>query len=104
MAEGECWTQRATMKTASGLTITIEGSPEEIQDVVRRLEPESAKTDRRGGQGTKGDKSSEKANGGYVLELREGGFFKKPRGVADIRGGFRAQRHIISISNSSGVM
>src|SRR2546428_8418361 len=96
--------QKAKMKPASGLTITIEGSPEEIQDVVRRLEPESAKTDRRGRQGTKVDKSSERAIGDYVLELREAGFFKNPRGLADIRDALRAEGHIIPITTLSGVM
>ena len=90
---------KATITLSSGTKIVVEGDPDEIKDVVNRLEKSpSAK-----GQDTPKTKkitSKKKVEGsikGYIQELRDADYFKKPKLVVEVKKALEIEGHFLVI-------
>ncbi len=94
---------KAIIKLASGTSVTIEGSNEDVQALIRQFEGSRRKSEPTSkmqawsGQGNKVIKD-------YVVELKDAGLFKKPQGLSDIKNALQAEGHIVPITTLSGVM
>src|SRR2546427_12877035 len=95
---------KAKVLLPSGGSVVVEGTPDEIEAVVRRLT---------GVPGRKANLVRAPKNAGgsgpgsvkdYVLELHESGFFAKPRGLTEIKDALAAEGHLVPITTLSGVM
>jgi len=95
---------KATITTPAGTKITIEGSTEEVQELVLRLETKSARRPSKSTAFETGRVTTQKAIKDYILELRDAGLFGKPQGLADIKSALQAEGHIVPITTLSGVM
>ena len=96
---------RATVRTAAGTTVVVEGTPTEVEETVKRLESHAAS----GVPPKRRRPSPERAARGrsikdYVLELKEAGRFKNQQGLADVQKALKVEGHIIPLTTLSGVM
>lgn len=95
---------KATVTTGKGLKVVVEGSPEDVQSIIRQL----------GGGSGRGKKALRvaAAKGGKrlptatdaILELKEEGFFDKPKALADIKEKLADQGMIYPLTSLSGVV
>jgi hypothetical protein len=94
------------MTLPSGAKVTIEGTVDDVETVLKRYEKIPAKSGtRRGAPRTSGSRSAtDRALGDYIIELREAGLFKKPQGLTDVKNALQAEGHIVPITTLSGVM
>lgn len=99
---------KATITQPGGAIVTIEGTPEEVEVILSRL---NDKLPYRGKPRLKVYSSHEKvverraqSVKDYIIELREGGLFKKPRGLSDVRVALAAEGHILPITTLSARM
>lgn len=92
---------KAQITTPKGITVKIEGTPAEILTVVHDLEDQ--KTTSRPTK-RKATKSAPVSVGNLVESLIDGGFFKKPRGLAEIRHALAEIGHHYPVTTLSGVM
>jgi hypothetical protein len=81
---------KATIRTPQGIQVNVEGTPAEIAAVVKDLEGKDAPKD--------GRKPRKPASGKATLQdlidsLIDGGFFKKPRDLASIKGALAEMGH-----------
>jgi len=95
---------KATLKLPSGTIVSIEGSVEEVEDLLHRVEGRARKGPLSEKGKKKKTKETDRAIGDYVLELREAGLFEKPQGLTDIKNALQAEGHIVPITTLSGVM
>jgi hypothetical protein len=88
----------------SGTSIAIEGSADEIEDIIQRIEGGAKGSSRV--KKSRETSSAERATGTkeYVLELRETGLFEKPLGLGDVKKALEAEGHIVPVTTLSGVM
>jgi hypothetical protein len=101
---GEVAMPKATVTLGTGTKVEIEGSAEEIELLLKRIEPRrEAQTSKREGRRSPRGKDSQ-AIRDYVIELREAGTFKKPIGLTDVKNALHAEGHVIPITTLSGVM
>lgn len=93
---------KAHIRTKEGIDINIDGTPKEISAIVDDLKKQSAE----GG----GVRRRTKAKPGRVLlmdligSLRDGGFFKKPKDLASIKGALAEMGHHYPVTTLSPVM
>src|SRR2546422_6404863 len=66
---------KATITTPAGTKVTIEGSTEEVHELVLRLEPKSVRHPSKSTIVETGRPTTQKAIKDYILELREAGLF-----------------------------
>ncbi len=97
-------TPRVTVKLASGTKVTVEGSEDEVQRIVRDLESQSIKQSNGTRKKTGTKPRTNLAVKDYVLELEEAGFFKKAQRLSDVKNALQAEGHIVPITTLSGVM
>jgi hypothetical protein len=104
---------KATVTTESGLRVVVEGSQEEVQNIIQQLgggaghskrarRVASAKTGKHFASG-KGGKRLPTATDA-ILELKEEGFFDKPKALADIKEKLADQGMIYPLTSLSGVV
>ena len=94
---------KATITTPQGVQIRVEGTPAEITAVVHDLErktaakaPASARAQKaRPGRATVPD---------LIESLSDGGFFKKPRDLAAIKGALAEMGHHYPVTTLSPIM
>lgn len=94
---------KAQITTPQGVKINIEGSPDEITAVIRDLD---ARDD---GQAAKQVRSTKAKRGkvqlvDLIASLVDGGFFKKPRNLADVKTALAEMGHHYPVTTLSGVM
>jgi len=92
---------KATITTPRGMQVKIEGAPAEITSLVRELEREDAVTN--------GHKPRKASSGRVPLvdlidSLIDGGFFKKPRDLAGIKGALAEMGHHYPVTTLSPAM
>jgi len=96
---------KATVKLASGGNVVVEGTAEEVEEIVRRISSAAgSRASRPMTKAARPTKGADRAIGDYVIELRESGLFKKPQGLTDIKNALQADGHIVPITTLSGVM
>jgi hypothetical protein len=93
---------KAQIKTPKGISINVEGTPKEIAAIVEDLKKQSAAPQESGRRA--------KSKPGRVLlvdligSLRDGGFFKKPKDLASIKGALAEMGHHYPVTTLSPVM
>lgn len=99
---------KATITLPSGTRVSVEGTPAEVEDIVARIDGKRERKPSKPGIGStrarKPAKNAKPAIKDYVIELRDGGFFRKPQGLAEVKTALEAEGHIIPITTLSGVM
>ncbi|MBZ5703541.1 MAG: hypothetical protein LAN84_17050 [Acidobacteriia bacterium] len=94
---------KATITTDKGLKVVVEGSQEEVQNIVRQLGGGS-------GHGKKPSRQVEKTGKRLpsatdaILELKEEGFFDKPKALAEVKDKLASQGMIYPLTSLSGVV
>ena len=100
---------KATITNDKGLKIVVEGSPEEVQEIIRQASGGTA----RGGSASRAQKVTKAAAKAVkrlpsatdaIQELNEEGFFDKPKGLADIKQKLADQGMIYPVTTLSGVV
>jgi hypothetical protein len=91
---------RAHIESKNGTTIEVEGTPEEIAKIISDVKQKEAQ--QRAKVATQGEKSTNATD--FVLELRELGFFDKPRTLSAIKAKLAENGLIYPITSLSGVV
>ncbi len=92
---------KAHIRTKEGIDINIEATPKEIAAIVDDLKKQSAGA---------GSRLRAKGKSGRILlvdligSLRDGGFFKKPKDLASIKGALAEMGHHYPVTTLSPVM
>jgi len=95
---------KATITNDKGLKIVVEGSHEEVQNIVRQIGVGSGRGKRTPRvAAAKGGKRLPSATDA-ILELKEEGFFDKPKALADIKEKLADQGMIYPLTSLSGVV
>ena len=96
---------KAQITMPDGIVIKIDGTPEEVSAVLREMKkqppPEREKL-QRGAGGRK--KHSRILIGDLLDSLNDGGFFKKPRGLAEVKTALAEMGHHYPLTTLSGAM
>ncbi|MGO9774361.1 MAG: hypothetical protein ACLPSW_33380 [Roseiarcus sp.] len=96
---------QVTMK--SGTKLTIEGVPEEVAELVARLEGHSDKGARGKKGNTNGVAPRSRSKAGIVAlisELIDGGYFKKPRDLSAVKMTLEEQGHLYPVTTLSPIL
>lgn len=99
---------KAHIKLKSGADVTIEGTSDEVAELLAKLEGEGDKPVRKPAE--KVEKSV--ARGGkskpslpdLIAELIDGGFFKEPRELGAIKAAFQEQGHFYPVTTLSPLL
>lgn len=94
---------KATITTGSGLKVVVEGSREEVQNIVRQLGGGSGRGKKASRQVAKIGKRLPSATDA-ILELKEEGFFDKPKALAEVKDKLASQGMIYPLTSLSGVV
>ena len=96
---------KTAITTKGGSRVVIQGTPEEVAELVKRIEgagpePYAARSKIRAPK----VRSAEPSIKDYVLELRDGGLFKEPQRLGDVQKALKLEGHIVPRTTLSGVM
>jgi hypothetical protein len=94
---------KATITTDKGLKVVVEGSQEEVQNIVRQLGSGSGRARQPSLQSPRTKKRLPSATDA-ILELKEERFFDKPKALADIKDKLASQGMIYPLTSLSGVV
>jgi len=99
---------KATIKSRTGATITIEGSEKEVSNILSVFERTEAvaqvkKTISKKTAAAK-DQKKRMAASDLVVELKEEGFFEKPKGLGQISKSLEEKGYLYPITTLSGVV
>ena len=94
---------KANIETKSGTKIIIEGTSEEISEIVaivqRREEGHRVKSQSKAAQINRGTTLSD-----LIIEMREEGYFDKPQGLIEIKRILEEKGHIYPVTTLSGLL
>jgi hypothetical protein len=99
---------KATIKSKTGAVITVEGSESEVSNIISVFE-RTATIGQAKGAATK-RQSQEKqvkkrlAASDLVINLKEDGFFDKPKGLAEISKALEEQGYLYPVTTLSGIV
>jgi predicted transcriptional regulator YheO len=99
---------KATIKSKTGALITVEGTKEEVSDILATVEKAAtigyvkeviakAKT-------AKKEQKKRMAASDLIVELKEDGFFDKPKTLTEIARALEEKGYIYPVTTLSGVM
>ena len=94
---------KATITTPKGIHVKIEGTPAEITALVHELEQKSAAKGTAPSR-TRGGKPGRATLPDLIESLNDGGFFKKPRDLASVKGALAEMGHHYPVTTLSPVM
>jgi hypothetical protein len=96
---------KAHYTTKSGAVVTIEGTPQEVAELVAQLEgttPRKAENGAPARKGAaKGKALSKPTPVTLISELIDGGFFKKPKGLGEIKSALEESGHFYPVTSLS---
>jgi len=99
---------KATIKSKTGATITIEGTKEELAGILSDLERTSVvrdiKTKVSKEAVKKKDEKKRQTASNLIIELRENNFFSKPKTLGEIAEGLERMGYIYPTTTLSGVV
>lgn len=100
---------KATIQSKTGAVITIEGSQSEISNILTVFEAGGFEEGKRKQKTTnkRGPKESNKKRltvPDLVLELKDRGFFDKPKGLGEVAGALEQQGYLYPVTTLSGVL
>ena len=99
---------KATIKSKTGGVITVEGTQEEVSNILATVERATAvghvKEVISKAKAVKKEHNKRMAASDLVVELKEEGFFSKPKGLTDIATALEEKGHIYPVTTLSGVM
>lgn len=99
---------KATIKSKSGAVITVEGTNEEISNILTMFEKTSVVGQAKEAIARiKSVKKEQKKRAGasdLIVELKEDGFFQKPKSLGEISKSLEEKGHIYPTTSLSGVM
>jgi len=92
---------KAYIETPDGVIVKLEGTPEEIATVLKEIKVEDAPAKKTKASGKRSGKTTIPS---LVENLREEGFFKKPKSLDEIRSRFKDLGHNYPLTGLSGPM
>jgi predicted transcriptional regulator YheO len=99
---------KATIKSKTGAVITIEGSEAEVSNILATYERATvvgqAKEVIAKVASEKKEQKKRAAASDLVVELKEDGFFEKPKGLGDIAKALEEKGYIYPVTTLSGVV
>lgn len=93
---------KANIETPSGTKIVIEGSSDEISDIISVVRKKEAMHPVKASKNTKKEKSTSATD--LISNLREEGFFDKPQGLLEVKKALEEQAHIYPITTLSPLL
>lgn len=99
---------KATIKSRTGAVITIEGSDAEVSAIIATFErtssvgPAKETISRR--KTVEKEQRKRLAASDLVIELKEEGFFEKPRGLAEVSKALEERGYLYPVTTLSGVV
>lgn len=99
---------KATIKSKTGAVITVEGDESEVSAILATYERTSVVDQaKKAIARTRTAKTREKKRegaGDLIVELREAGFFEKPKALGDIAGALEEKGYLYPVTSLSGVV
>lgn len=99
---------KATIKSQTGATITVEGTPDEVSNVIATFEKTSVVGNAKGAIArAKASKKTEKKRetaSDLIIELREEGFFEKPKSLGDIGTALEERGFLYPLTSLSAIV
>lgn len=92
---------KATVTTPDGMTVKIDGSPDEIAALLRRIKAQAPLPTARAPKKRAGARPSLID---LIESLVDGAYFKTPRGLADVKAALAEMGHHYPITTLSGAM
>ena len=95
---------KAQIRMPDGVVVRVDGTAEEVASILREINKNAGSEKRsRKVVGNK-KRHSRVLIGDLVESLRDGGFFKKPRGLADVKTALAEMGHHYPVTTLSGAM
>ena len=88
---------KANVKTESGIIVNLDGTPQELIELIDTLEKKELVKKKKILQ----KKNTKMSIGDLILELKEDGFFSKPKSLVEIKNGLAEKGQIYSINTLS---
>lgn len=88
---------KANIKTESGILVNLDGTPQEVMELLNKLEKKGVVKKKE----TMQKKKTKMSIGDLLLELREEGFFDNPRSLVEIKNSLAEKGSIYSINTLS---
>lgn len=99
---------KARIKTEAGTEITIEGSPSEVADILEQLKTREELLVRKRKELEKTEvikkRKSKYTATDLILQLREEGFFDKPKELVEVKNALDAQGAIFPVTTLSPIL
>jgi hypothetical protein len=99
---------KATIKSQTGATITVEGTPDEVSKVISMYEKTSvvgnAKQAIARAKATKKVEKKRESASDLIIGLKEDGFFDKAKSLGDIGAALEEQGYLYPVTSLSGVV
>ena len=99
---------KATIKSKSGATITVEGTPQEVSDVISTFEKTTVVGHAKGAIArAKAEKKTAKKResaSDIIIALREEGFFDKPKTLGAIGDALEERGFLYPLTSLSGIV
>ena len=98
---------KATVLLGSGTQVTVEGSPEEVQRLVKTLSERTShrpSVRRKTGKGRSSNQTRASRRTGptsHIRALRDQGFFTERRRISDVQSKLEEQGHIYNVTHLS---
>ncbi len=92
---------KAHITTKDGMSITVEGTPKEVADLVAQLKGESKTTSKKKDSSKKYVSKTKPSPVNLIAELIDGGFFKKPKELGAIKTALEEQGHFYPVTTLS---
>jgi hypothetical protein len=99
---------KATIKSRTGATITVEGTPEEVSNVISAYEKTSvvghAKEAIARARATKKTEKKKESASDLIVGLKEEGFFEKPKTLGEIGAALEERGFLYPVTSLSGIV
>jgi len=99
---------KATIKSSSGALITVEGTQEEVSQIISSYERTAAvghaKQELERRKSTKRQEKKREGAGELIVNLRESGFFNKPKTLGEISETLEEKGFLYPTTTLSGVV
>jgi hypothetical protein len=95
---------KANITTKDGMSIAIEGTPKEVAELVAQLKGQGSPATIRRRSNARTNESQRATPVNLVLELIDGGFFKKPKELGAVKVALEEHGHFYPVTTLSPTM